>query len=53
MKQMRNSILVAIVVSMSSLLTFAQQSVSGTVLDTDGNPLPGVNVVVELSLIHI
>jgi len=47
MKQMRNSILVAIVVSMSSLLTFAQQSVSGTVLDTDGNPLPGVNVVVE------
>tara|TARA_S200000501_G_scaffold356355_1_gene378972 strand:+ start:6696 stop:9902 length:3207 start_codon:yes stop_codon:yes gene_type:complete len=47
MKQMRNFILVAIVVSMSSLLTFAQQSVSGTVLDSDGNPLPGVNVVIE------
>ena len=47
MKQVRNFILVAVVVSMSSLLTFAQQSVSGTVLDSDGNPLPGVNVVLE------
>ncbi|MGD2004510.1 MAG: SusC/RagA family TonB-linked outer membrane protein [Flavobacteriaceae bacterium] len=47
MTKMRNSFLFTVVACLSVLLTFAQQTVTGKVLDADGNPLPGANVVIE------
>ena len=41
---MRQTLLVALCL-LCATFSFAQQSVSGTVNDDQGNPLPGVNVV--------
>ena len=49
-----------VVLMLSSSLIYAQNSISGSVSDESGNPIPGATVVVEgtnmgvvLSLIHI
>ena len=33
--------------SMIATLAFAQSTITGTVLDEDGNPVPGANIVVQ------
>ena len=44
---MKNSFLFILVGLLTFNLSFAQQVISGSVVDADGVPLPGVNVVVD------
>ena len=44
---MKNSFLFMLVGLLTFNLSFAQQVISGSVVDADGVPLPGVNVVVD------
>ncbi|MCF6350472.1 MAG: TonB-dependent receptor [Flavobacteriaceae bacterium] len=44
---MKKNILIFIFTVLSTVFIFAQQNITGTVTDDDGNPIPGVNVLEE------
>jgi TonB-linked SusC/RagA family outer membrane protein len=46
MKNFKTKLIVGLLISFSSI-AFAQTDVSGTIFDTDGNPIPGATVIVD------